>query len=29
VGIFVDHNYRLYVVEMFANRVGVYSIMRH
>lgn len=28
VGIFVDHNDRLYVVEMFANRVGVYSIVR-
>jgi len=29
VGIFVDHNNRLYVVEMYSNRVGVYSILRH
>ena len=28
VGIFVDHNNRLYVVEMYANRVGVYSILK-
>jgi DNA-binding beta-propeller fold protein YncE len=28
VGIFIDHNFRLYVVEMFANRVGVYSIVK-
>ncbi len=28
VGIFVDPNNRLYVVEMYANRVGVYSIIR-
>jgi len=28
VGIFVDHNNRLYVVEMYANRVGVFSIIR-
>ncbi len=28
VGIFVDHNNRLYVVEMYANRVGVYRIIR-
>ena len=27
VGIFVDHNNRLYVVEMYANRVGVFSIV--
>ena len=26
VGLFIDHNNRLYVVEMIANRVGVYSI---
>ena len=25
-GIFIDTNYRLYVVEMFANKVSVYSI---
>jgi tripartite motif-containing protein 71 len=28
VGIYIDHNFRLYVVEMFANRVGVYSIVK-
>jgi len=26
VGIYIDNNNRLYVVEMFANRVGVYSL---
>jgi hypothetical protein len=26
VGIFIDKNNRLYVVEMFAEKVGVYSI---
>jgi sugar lactone lactonase YvrE len=26
VGLYIDHNNRLYVVEMFADRVGVYSI---
>jgi len=26
VGIYIDNNSRLYVVEMFANRVGVYII---
>jgi hypothetical protein len=26
VGLFIDHNHRLYVVEMLANRVSVYRI---
>jgi DNA-binding beta-propeller fold protein YncE len=28
VGIFIDNSNRLYVVEMFANRVGIYDILQ-